>query len=141
MSIQTLEAQLKKIERQRALLSKRIAARKARQFTSLPAKVGLRSVDELIHSLSPYASPKLRANLTGNGAEPIRKKASAKKVVRRGRPVRYGEDVRASVRKLLEQGQMTSAAVAAKFGVSPDTIKDWKKQWGLSKKRRRAPRK
>mgnify|MGYP003694382775 CR=1 FL=1 len=55
MTIQTLEAQLKKIERQRALLSKRLAARKARQFTALPAKVGLRSVDALILSLSPYA--------------------------------------------------------------------------------------
>jgi len=141
MSIQTLESQLKKIERQRTLLSKRIAARKARQFTSLPAKVGLRSVDELIHSLSPYASPKLRESLTGNGAQPIRKKASAKGVARRGRPARYGEDVRAAVRKLLEQGQMTSAAIAGKFGVSPDTIKDWKKQWGLSKKRRRQARK
>jgi transposase len=138
MSIQTLEAELKKIERQRALLSKRILARKARQFTSLPAKVGLRSVDELILSLSEYASPKLRGSLTGNGVQAIRRKASARKVARRGRPARYGEEVRASVRKLLEQGQMTSAAIGKKLGVSPYTIKDWKKQWGLSKKRGRA---
>jgi Helix-turn-helix domain of resolvase len=138
MTIQALEAQLKKIERQRALLSKRLAARKARQFTTLPTKVGLRSVDALILSLSPYASPKLRGSLMGNGAQPIRKQASAKRVARRGRPARYGEEVRASVRKLLEQGQMTSAAIGKKFGVSPYTIKDWKKQWGLSKKRRRA---
>ena len=141
MSIQTLETQLKKIERQRALLSKRLAARKARQFTALPAKVGLRSVDELILSLSPYASPRLRGSLTGNGAKPIRKQGAAKNVVRRGRPARYGDEVRASVRKLLEQGQMTSAAIGKKFGVSPYTIKDWKKQWGLAKKRRRAARK
>src|SRR5688572_22601026 len=102
MTIQTLEAQLKKIERQRALLSKRIAARKARQFTSLPGKVGLRSVDALILSLSPYASSKLRGALTGNGAQAIRlgRMGSAKKVARRGRPARYGDEVRASVRKL-----------------------------------------
>ena len=141
MTIQTLEAQLKKIERQRALLSKRIAARKARQFTSLPGKVGLRSVDALILSLSPYASPKLRATLTGNGAQPIRRKPLSTKVVRRGRPARYGDEVRASVRKLLEQGQMTSAAIGKRCRVSPYTIKDWKKQWGLSKTRRRVSKK
>ena len=143
MTIQALEAQLKKIDKQRNLLTKRLESRKARQFTSLPAKVGLRTVDELILSLTPYASPKLRG-LAGNGARPVqrgRKKVSAKKSGRRGRPSPFGQDVRDAVRTLLEKGEMTSAEVGKKFGVSPYTIKDWKKQWGLSKKRRTVAKK
>jgi hypothetical protein len=139
MTIQSLEAQLKKIEKQRNLLTKRLETRKARQFTSLPAKVGLRSVDELILSLTPYASSKLR-NLAGNGTQHIRrgrKKVSAKKATRRGRASPFRQEIRDSVREALNKGEMTSAEVGRKFGVSPYTIKDWKKKWGLSKERRR----
>lgn len=143
MSIQTLEAQLKKIDRQRARLTRQLEIRKTRQFTLLPTKVGLRNVDELILSLAPYASPKLRARLPGNSGQPMSAApaVSAGRRAAHGRPARYSEDVRASARKLLEQGELTGAEIGRKLGVSRFTIKDWKKGWGLAKKRRRAPKK
>src|SRR3970040_1776060 len=66
MNIQSLKAELSKIERRRARLEKQIKSRTSRQYAALPARVGLKSIDALILNLAPFASPRLRSRLGGN---------------------------------------------------------------------------
>jgi hypothetical protein len=140
MNLQTLQAELNRLERRRDTLEKRIKARSSKQFAALPARVGLKSIDELILSLLPFGSNNLRSKLnaasSGNGAE-----APAGK--RRGRPparsrgTRYGADVKAAVKKAVEEGGKTVAQISREYGPSVFSIKDWKKKWGLTRKRKK----
>jgi hypothetical protein len=141
MNLQTLQAELNRLERRRETLEKRIKARSSRQFAALPARVGLKSIDELILKLLPFGSNGLRSKLTvaaqsGNGVT-----APAGK--RRGRPplrsrgTRYGADVKAAVKKAVEEGGKTVAQISREYGPSVFSIKDWKKKWGLTRKRKK----
>ncbi|HEU4625549.1 MAG TPA: hypothetical protein VFS52_12330 [Steroidobacteraceae bacterium] len=137
MNLQTLQAELNRLERRRRTLEKRIKARTSKQFAALPARVGLKSIDELILQLLPFGSQSLRAKLhapqVGNGA------ATGK---RRGRPplrsrgTRYGADVKAAVKRAVEEGGKTVAEISREYGPSVFSIKDWKKKWGLTRKRK-----
>jgi hypothetical protein len=143
MNLQTLQAELNRLERRRQTLEKRIKARASKQFEALPARVGLKSIDELILQLLPFGSTSLRSKLNaghaghaGNGAaEPTGK--------RRGRPplrsrgTRYGSDVKAAVKRAVEEGGKTVAQISREFGPSVFSIKDWKKKWGLTRKRKK----
>ncbi len=72
MNLQTLHAQLNQLERKRQQLEKRIKERASKQYASLPAKLGLKNIDDLILELLPYGSSTLRTRLNHNGAESSR---------------------------------------------------------------------
>src|SRR5512138_1899644 len=85
MNLQTLQAELNRLERRRQTLEKRIKARTSKQYAALPARVGLKSIDELILKLLPFGSNGLRSRLsTGPRAEGGA--AAAVPGKRRGRP-------------------------------------------------------
>ena len=140
MNLQTLQAELNRLERRRQTLEKRIKARASKQFAALPARVGLKSIDELILQLLPFGSNSLRSKLNaghaGNGS-------SAPSSKRRGRPplrsrgTRYGADVKAAVKRAVEEGGKTVAEISREYGPSVFSIKDWKKKWGLTRKRKK----
>jgi hypothetical protein len=140
MNLQTLQAELNRLERRRETLEKRIKARASKQFAALPARVGLKSIDELILRLLPYGSNGLRSKLhpsqRGDGA-------LAPPGKRRGRPplrsrgTRYGADVKAAVKRAVEEGGKTVAQISREYGPSVFSIKDWKKKWGLTRKRKK----
>jgi hypothetical protein len=135
MNIQSLKAELSKVERRRARLEKQIKSRTARQYAALPARVGLKSIDALILSLAPYASPRLRGRLGGNGAD-----SSAAPGKRRGnksKGTRYPAAVKAAVKAALVKGGKTAAQISQEYGPSVFSINDWKKQWGLAKSRKK----
>jgi hypothetical protein len=139
MNLQTLQAQLNQLERKRQQLEKRIKQRASRQYASLPAKLGLKNIDDLIMELLPYGSTHLRSRLNQNGAAP----AAATNGKRRGRPpkksrgTRYTADVKAAVKRAVEAGGKTVAQISREFGPSVFSIKDWKKQWGLTRARKK----
>src|SRR5262245_65574263 len=86
MNLQSLQAELSKLERKRVALEKRIKARASAQYAALPARVGLKSIDDLIVELLPFGSKGLRARLGSSGATPGGK--------RRGRPPRRSRGTR-----------------------------------------------
>jgi hypothetical protein len=142
MNLQSLQAELNRLERRRQTLEKRIKARTSKQFAALPARVGLKSIDELILKLLPFGSSGLRSKLNAapraeGGA------AAALPGKRRGRPpmrsrgTRYGADVKAAVKRAVEEGGKTVAQISREYGPSVFSIKDWKKKWGLTRKRRK----
>ena len=139
MNLQTLQAQLNQLERKRQQLEKRIKDRASRQYAALPAKVGLKNIDDLIIQLLPYGSTSLRTRLNQNGA--VSTTAGTGK--RRGRPprksrgTRYTADVKAAVKRAVEAGGKTVAEISREFGPSVFSIKDWKKQWGLTRTRKK----
>ena len=134
MNLQTLQAQLNQLERKRQQLEKRIKERASRQYSALPKKVGLKSIDDLIIQLLPYGSSGLRSRLNQNGG------VTGK---RRGRPpgksrgTRYTADVKAAVKRAVEAGDKTVAQISRELGPSVFSIKDWKKQWGLTRARKK----
>ena len=136
MNLQTLQAQLNQLERKRQQLEKRIKERASRQYAALPAKLGLKSIDDLIIHLLPYGSSSLRSRLNQNGALTEGGK-------RRGRPprksrgTRYTADVKAAVKRAVEAGGKTVAQISREYGPSVFSIKDWKKQWGLTRPRKK----
>lgn len=136
MNLQTLQAQLNQLERKRQQLEKRIKDRASKQYAALPKKVGLKNIDDLIINLLPYGSSGLRSRLNQQGAVPGTGK-------RRGRPprksrgTRYTADVKAAVKQAVEAGGKTVAEISREFGPSVFSIKDWKKQWGLTRARKK----
>jgi hypothetical protein len=141
MNLQTLQAQLTQLERKRQLLEKRIKDRASKQYVALPRKVGLKRIDDLIIHLLPYGSSGLRSRLGQNGAHPATPGSPTGK--RRGRPprksrgTRYTADVKAAVKRAVEAGGKTVAEISREFGPSVFSIKDWKKQWGLTRARKK----
>jgi hypothetical protein len=138
MNLQTLQAELERLERRRQTLEKRIKARASKQFAALPARVGLKTIDELILRLLPYGSNGLRSKLHSAQAE-----NGAATSPRRGRPAlrsrgtRYGAEVKAAVKRAVEEGGKTVAEISREYGPSVFSIKDWKKKWGLTRKRKK----
>jgi len=156
MNLQTLRAKLTKVERQRSKLEQQIQANAKKQLDSLPARVGLKNIDELILELLPYASPGIRSKLQTNGSGAASTGETAGTGRRRGRPrknaepaetsgdggvkskgTRYTQDVKDAIKSALEEGGMTVAAISEKYGASPFSINQWKKSWGLTKARKK----
>ena len=139
MNLQNLQAQLNQLERKRQLLEKRIKERASRQYAALPKKVGLKNIDDLIIQLLPYGSSSLRSRLNQNGAlggGPATGKRRGRPP-RRSRGTRYTADVKAAVKRAVEAGGKTVAEISREFGPSVFSIKDWKKQWGLTRSRKK----
>jgi hypothetical protein len=138
MKIQSIEARLKKIDRERDRLSRQLETSKAKYFGAIPSKYGYRSMDALIGALAPYASPRLKSRLGNGGTLP--KAAGQRSTVRTGRN-RYTERQKAAVKGLLAKGGKTVPQIAKETRVAATSIIDWKKKWGLVKKRRPARKK
>jgi hypothetical protein len=142
MNLQTLQTQLNQLERKRQQLEKRIKERASKQYAALPKKVGLKNIDDLIIHLLPYGSTGLRSRLNQNGAA-HGKAANGEAPKRRGRPprksrgTRYTADVKAAVKRAVEAGGKTVAEISRELGPSVFSIKDWKKQWGLTRARKK----
>jgi hypothetical protein len=134
MNLQSLQLQLKKVELRQRQLQNRIERRSAKEFTSLPAKVGLKSVDALILCLAPYASPQLRGRVGANeGATRVSSdRASAHG---RSKGTRYPPAVKAAVKAAMSKGGQSAAQLSERFGPSVFSINLWKKQWGFVKAR------
>ena len=141
MNLQTLQAELNRLERRRQTLEKRIKSRASKQYAALPARVGLKSIDELIVKLLPYGSSGLRSKLgtssPGNGSSVTVAGPRRGRPPSRSRGTRYGADVKAAVKRAVEEGGKTVAQISREFGPSVFSIKDWKKKWGLTRKRKK----
>jgi DNA invertase Pin-like site-specific DNA recombinase len=138
--IQSLQESLAKKQAELATLEKELEAARQAQFTDLPARVGLSSIDALIRALADFASPRLKGALKGVFAEKA-VKAAPKAEVKAEAPVKAGKRKRARVTpelkdqivKALKAGGKTAGAVAAEFGVSGATVNNIKKAAGLTK--------
>lgn len=133
MTLQSLELKLRKVKRQAELLERRIEAQSKKQFAALPPKVGLKTIDELIERLLPHASPGYRSRLGAGG--------TSQSTTRGRRPgkskgTRYPVDIKAKVKQALASGK-TADQVSKEFGPSVFSISAWKKQWGMTKSRRK----
>lgn len=132
MTIQSIEAELRRVERRREKLSRQLEDRKRKQFTSIPAKYGFKSMDSFIAALSPYTSP----SLTKAKPKTVAKTSSTTaKTARRGK---YSDQVKAAVKADLQKGDKTVREIAKQRGVSEYAIIDWKQAWGLVKHRKTA---
>ena len=137
MNLQTLQAELDRLERRRQTLEKRIKARASKQYAALPARVGLKSIDELILKLIPYGSSGLRTRLSSGAADDVSGGKRRGRPPARSRGTRYGADVKAAVKRAVEEGGKTVAQISREYGPSVFSIKDWKKKWGLTRKRKK----
>jgi len=135
MNLQALRVELSKLERKRVALEKRIKARASQQFAALPARVGLKSIDDLIVHLLPYGSKGLRARLGSAEAPGTVTGKRRGRPPRRSRGTRYTADVKAAVKAAVEAGGQTVAEISRQYGPSVFSIKDWKKKWGLTRRR------
>ncbi len=85
----------------------------------------------------------LRSRLNQNGATDGATNGEAATGKRRGRPprksrgTRYTADVKAAVKRAVEAGGKTVAQISRELGPSVFSIKDWKKQWGLTRARKK----
>lgn len=137
MNLQTLQAQLNQLERKRQQLEKRIKERAARQYAALPKKVGLKNIDDLIIQLLPYGSSSLRSRLGRSGTLDGAAGKRRGRPPRKSRGTRYSAEVKAAVKRAVEAGGKTVAEISREFGPSVFSIKDWKKQWGLTRTRKK----
>lgn len=137
MSLQSLRAKLLQVERQRQKLQKRIQTTSKKQLEALPAKVGLKSIDDLILELVPYASPRVRAKAGLNGSGDV--VAAGRKADRpaKSKGTRYAADTKEAIKAALQKGGMTVAQLSEKYGASSFSINQWKKRWGLTKPRKK----
>jgi hypothetical protein len=150
MNLQNLRAKLSRVERERNKLEQQIKSGSKKQLEALPGRVGLKTIDELILELLPYASPRIKAKIVTNGS-------GVSAAPRRGRPpknangseaapaasgakskgTRYSPELKESIKKALEEGGMTVSQISEQYGASPFSINQWKKSWGLTKARRK----
>jgi hypothetical protein len=134
MNLQSLQVQLKKVEQRQRQLQNRLKRRTAKEFTSLPSKVGLKSVDDLILCLAPYASPQLR-NRVGAREDAPRESSGRANPGGRSKGTRYSAAIKAEVKAAMSKGGQTAAELSERFGPSMFSINLWKKQWGFVKAR------
>lgn len=128
MTIQSIEAELRRVERRSEQLRKQLEDRKRKQFTSIPAKYGFKSMDLFIAALSPYASRRLKS--------PSKSAATSKTTSARPGYTRYTDQHKARVKAALAKGDKTVREISKQTGVSEYAIIDWKEAWGLVKHRK-----
>jgi transposase-like protein len=133
VKLQTLQAELSRLERRRATLQKRIQVRSEKVFRELPRRVGLKNIDELLVQLLPYASKEVRANMNGGTTRVLRALVSPPVPSKPSRGTRYSADVKATVKRALEMGGRATD-IAVQHGLSLATVKAWKKVWGLRRR-------
>lgn len=148
-NLNSLRETLARKQAEVASLEQELSAAQAAQFTELPAKLGLDSIDAVIKALAAYASPRLKGALAKafGGKLPatsVLREAPAKeksappsaKPERRKR-VTVTPELKDAVIQALQAGKTTSA-VAEECGVSPATVNNIKRAAGLTKPREQA---
>lgn len=147
MRLDTLRAELQKLRQKEEKLQEQM--KKATSvYTTLPKKVGLKNMDELIKELLPLASLNLRHRLNGSApgkkvvvktakaapakkvSRPVPAKTAAKSV--RGKQPAYSDQLKAAVRQDMAEGKLTTPEISKKHNVGTDTLKKWKRKWGLT---------
>jgi len=131
MKIETIKAQLNKVEKQRSVLKHRMDELRRRELARLPQHVGLETIDELILVLVQHASPGLRDRLTSADSRDGQGSPDS------SRRARFGAEVRERVRAELEAGGKSVAQLSREYGPSHPTIMGWKREWGLTRPRSR----
>lgn len=131
MSIESLQAQLAKIELKRKKLTERMDAERSKELLGLPAKLGLATIDELIMALAAHATPAVRVRI--RAADPaLTEQGRSQHPSQRRR--RIPEQVKAQIKTELLRGNATVAALAEKYRTSPASIMKWKREWGLTRR-------
>jgi len=129
MKLSTLRKSLSQLEKQSTELQKKVAKRALREFKGLAASVGLKSIDALILELIQYRA------LSASGRRTKVSISEAAKQVAAGGRKRLSESQKKAIKGELKAGELTSAALAGKYGVSTASVNAWKKAWGLTKRR------
>ena len=141
--IQSLQDSLAKKQAELALLEKELETAQEAQFTELPAKLGLNSIDALIKALAAYASPRLKGALKGAFGEKTVPAAAPKTEPKPTAPAKTAKRKRAHITpelkeeiiKVLKEGGKTTGAVAAQFSISGASVNNIKKEAGLTQKK------
>lgn len=113
MSIQTIEAKLKRLDQERERLSKQLETRKQKQYKAIPAKYGFKTIDALIAALTPYASSNLKVQLPRTGRSLAAKRSqrpSGNRPAIAGRK-KYTDQQKAVVKAALQKGEIGRAHV------------------------------
>ncbi len=149
MRLENLQKELNKIEQRRATLQAQISKESAALYTSLPKKLGLKSVDSLVEALLPYASQNFRAKLgtrptpaakgAASAGTGVKKRHEAKasgatksSTSQRKVQQKHSEAVKSAVKQDFQRG-VPGKEIAAKHGVNFFTLKKWKRKWGMTK--------
>ena len=148
-NLNSLREPLARKQAEVANLEQELIAAQAAQFTELPARLGLDSIDAVIKALAPFASPRLKGALAkafgGKLPAPVvvvaapaeeAPAAPAAKAERRKRAT-ITPEIKEAVVQALQAGK-TTGAVAAECGVSPATVNNIKRAAGLTKPREQA---
>ena len=138
MKLSKLQLELKKAQDRAKKLQQQVEREARATFTALPSKVGLKTVDELITALLPYASSATRAKLakgTSSPASTSSTSAAQTSVTSARRPhSRHTSAQKAMIKQAMQRGAPLSE-LATKHGIPYGTLKKWKIRWGLTKKR------
>lgn len=127
---------LSRMEKQRQTLEHKIKLLQRKELLALPARVGLDSVDSLILALVEYASSATKARFRAAGLSRSATDGDARSDGD-GARAKFSPDLRNLIRKELEAGQKSVAAIAREYGPSHPTIMGWKREWGLTRPRGR----
>lgn len=122
------------MERQRRSLEQRIQALRKKQLLALPGQFGLESIDQLVLALIEFASPSLQERLRAResaGASTVAHVTTAQA------RVRFSPELRDKIRRELELGVKSVAAISREYGPSHPTIMGWKREWGMTRPRPR----
>jgi hypothetical protein len=140
--IQTLQNSLTKKQAELATLEKELEAAREAQFTELPAKLGLNSMDALIKALAGYASSRLKGALKSAFGEKIavaapksEDKAEVPAKAGKRKRARITPELKEEIITALKAGGRTAGAVAAEFSVSVAAVNIIKRDAGLTKKK------
>ena len=140
--LNSLRESLAKKQAEVATLEKELLTAQSAQFTDLPAKLGLDSIDAVIRSLADHASPRLhRALKKFFGAKAVaavsraEAKPAAPAAAGKRKRTKVTPELKAEIVKALGAGDKTAGEVAAAFGVSGATVNNIKREAGLTKKR------
>ena len=150
-NLNSLRENLARKQAEVASLEQELRAAQTAQFTELPAKLGLDSIDAVIKALAHHASPRLKGALAKafGGKLPVSavaietpvdsKPAAAAPVPARERRKRatVTPELKDAIVLALQAGK-TATAVAEECGVSPATVNNIKRAAGLTKKREEA---
>lgn len=127
---------LSRMEKQRQALEHKFKLLQRKELLALPARVGLDSVDSLILALVEHASTATKARFKAAGLSQTAADVSAK-ANGDGSRAKFPAELRSLVRKELEAGQKSVAAISRQYGPSHPTIMGWKREWGLTRPRGR----
>ena len=132
-NINSIKAQLQRVERQKHALERQIAALQQQKITALPEQVGLPSIDSLLIALIPFASQALRAKLQAIGIDQMSVRAPDERTGR----TRFSSELKDSIRRELGEGRKSVAKLSREYGPSHATIMGWKREWGMTRPRAR----